>query len=176
MSLVDRIEELKEGIYVLKGATNIGILRFKGNEAVVIDTGLDKDVGKRILKALDILGLHLSVIINTHSHADHCGGNHFLIRRTDACVYASKLEAAIIENTLFEPIYLFCGAYPIEELKVKFLMAKPSHVDHHLEEIPSSLEFDDLHLKILCLKGHSWEQIGVEAKGVLFCGDALFPE
>jgi glyoxylase-like metal-dependent hydrolase (beta-lactamase superfamily II) len=55
----------------------MGIYLCEGNEAILIDSGLDKDSGKKILKLLESRGFSLKFIINTHSNADHTGGNRF---------------------------------------------------------------------------------------------------
>jgi glyoxylase-like metal-dependent hydrolase (beta-lactamase superfamily II) len=83
------------------------------------------------------------------------------------------MEKEIIENTVFEPFYLY-GAHPPGELRNKFLMAKPSKVDETLKEGP--LILDGVELEIVSLSGHSPGQIGVAVDGVLFCADSVFSE
>jgi len=48
-----------------------------GREAVVVDAG---DAGP-VLRHLEISGLRLAAILNTHHHRDHVGGNQALLRR-----------------------------------------------------------------------------------------------
>ena len=45
---------------------------------MLIDTGLDNSAARNILKELEEAGPTPTVIVNTHSHADHIGGNHFI--------------------------------------------------------------------------------------------------
>ncbi len=156
--------------YVL-GGVNIGVLH-NDDEAVLIDTGLDKDSGRKLLRVLEEKGYTLKAIINTHSHADHNGGNAYLTRNTEAKVYAPSIESGIIENPLLEPIYLFHGAYPIRNLHNKFVLAKPSRVDHILE--PGKLDIIGLEPEIVALPGHSFNQIGVMLDDVFFCADTVF--
>ena len=165
--------EVTEHVGYVPGAVNIGVLR-NGDDAVLIDTGLDKDNGRKLLRLLEEQGLTLKAIINTHSHADHNGGNNYLTRNTEAQVYAPSIESGIIENPLLEPIYLFHGAYPISNLHNKFVLAKPSKVDHILE--PGKLEIIGLKPEIIALPGHSFNQIGVMLDDVLFCADTVFSE
>ena len=165
--------ELTEHVGYVPGAVNIGVLR-NGDDAVLIDTGLDKDNGRKLLRLLEEQGLTLKAIINTHSHADHNGGNNYLTRNNEAQVYAPSIESGIIENPLLEPIYLFHGAYPISNLHNKFVLAKPSKVDHILE--PGKLEIIGLKPEIIALPGHSYNQIGVMLDDVFFCADTVFSE
>ena len=165
--------QVTEKVGYMPGAVNIGVLRNRNN-ALLIDTGLDKDTGKKILRLLEEHGLTLKAIINTHSHADHFGGNNYLTRNTKAEVYAPRIESGIILNPLLEPIYLFHGATPIRNLQNKFVLAKPSPVDHFIELGNQSII--GLDLEIIALPGHSFNQIGVKIDDILFCADTVFSE
>src|SRR5918911_4068818 len=91
----------------IPGSNNLGVVTTGDGGAIAIDTGLDKDTGRLIRKALDEARLILRAIINTHHHADHIGGNDYLVRNLPGVeVYAPRLEAALIENPLLEPLYL----------------------------------------------------------------------
>ena len=70
--------EVSEHTGYIPGAVNIGVLR-NGNEVILIDTGLDKDSGRKTRRLLEEHGLQLKAIINTHSHADHFGGNAYYL-------------------------------------------------------------------------------------------------
>lgn len=163
--------EVSKNIAYIPGAVNIGVLR-NDERCAVIDTGLDKDSGKKIRKALESEGLKLEVIINTHSHADHFGGNAYLTRNLKAKVYAPSIESGIIQNPILEPVYLFNGATPIRNLRNKFVLAKPSPVDMVLE--PGKLEVIGLEVEIIPLPGHCFNQIGILFEDVLFCADTVF--
>jgi glyoxylase-like metal-dependent hydrolase (beta-lactamase superfamily II) len=158
--------------YYLPGPVNIGIYAHGNGKCTVIDTGIDKDSGRRILKALANANLQLEQIINTHAHADHFGGNAFLVARTEAEVWAPVFEAQIIQAPQLEPFYLY-SAWPIGQLQTKFLQAPPSQVNKIItvqDKTPEGLSF-------LELPGHSPAQIGViTPDGVLFCADAYFSE
>ena len=60
-----------EKTYYIKNATNIGIYKIDDNNVYIIDTGNDKDAGKKILKTIDEQGWNIKGIITTHSNADH---------------------------------------------------------------------------------------------------------
>lgn len=169
MTLID----IADGVAYIPGAVNIGVIE-AGGEAAVVDTGLDKDAGREIRKALEDEGLKLKAIINTHSHADHYGGNDYLVRNLGAEVYAPEVEAGIIQNPILEPLYLFHGAAPISSLRNRFVMAKPSPVHHILQ--PGKATIIGRELEIVPLPGHSPNQVGVLCDGVLFCADTVFSE
>ena len=156
----------------IPGPVNVGVIRYE-ERIVLIDTGLDDQSAKRILKAAEEAGCEIMGILNTHAHADHYGGND-RIRRSEKkqdFIYAPAIEEAIIRNPITEPVYLF-GANPIAELKGKFLMGKPSPA----EPLPSpSIPFGDLEIKVVSLPGHSINQVGYICDNVFFCADTVFP-
>ena len=167
------LEQLTEHVYYLASAVNCVIVKTSENNAVLIDTGQDKNYGRNLRKSLDSLGLRAVAIINTHSHADHYGGNDYLLRQYDnAQVYAPGFEAAIIQNPYLEPVYLFNGAKPLNELMSKWLMAKASHVDHILRV--GKLLIDDFEFEIIDTSGHAHSHYSVLVDGVLLAADAIF--
>jgi len=163
--------KVSENIGYLRGAVNIGVIK-DGEKAILVDTGIDKGAAKEIIKALDQLNLTLEAIICTHHHADHVGGNAYIQNRTKVVTYASAIESGLIENPLLEPIYLFSGANPPQQLRNKFVLAKPSKVDKVVSE--GKISFDEVTVKIIKLPGHSPNQIGVAIDDVLFCADTVF--
>jgi len=87
-------------------------------------------------------------------------------------VYAPRLEAALIENPLLEPLYLNMGAQPIAQLQNKWLMAKGTPVEYVIDGellTVAGVDFD-----IVALPGHSLAQIGVAVDGVCFAADSFF--
>ncbi len=166
-----KIKKVTDNVGYILGGVNMGVIT-NNHEAVLIDTGLDKDNGRKTLRLLEEEELELKAIINTHSHADHFGGNAYLTRNTDAKVYAPSLESGIIQNPLLEPVYLFHGANPIRNLHNKFVLADASPVDHILK--PGKLSIIGLALEVVSLPGHSFNQIGVQIDDILFCADTVF--
>jgi glyoxylase-like metal-dependent hydrolase (beta-lactamase superfamily II) len=138
------------------------------DSAVLVDSGIDENFARKLCRLLE---KPAKFLINTHSHADHCGGNAFLKDKFSVHVLAPEIERQIIESPILEPFYLF-GAAPPKELQTKFLMAKPCRVDETLE--PGTLTLQDVTLSIVPLAGHSPNQVGVAVDKILFCADALF--
>ena len=165
---------LKENVWVIQGGANIGVIAHD-DRCLIIDSGMDKDIGQNILKQVKKLGLTPTALLITHAHADHFGGAHYLARQTGLQVYATRVEASVITGPILEPLFLFGGAQPPKELQHKFFLAKPCPVDVILEG--NELSVDHIPLKVIPLPGHSPEQIGVAYKDILFVGDAfLTPE
>ncbi len=170
------LRRIAENVWYIPNVVNIGVIRDENSSVILIDTGIDAGIGKKILGLLEQEKLTLKAIINTHSHADHCGGNKYLQKATDALTYAPEFEEAIIRNPYLEPWYLFSGAAPISDLQNKFLMAKSSKVDHIIKIDEQSLAFDQVELNIIPLPGHALNQIGIEINSVCFCADSIFSE
>jgi len=165
-----KLQQIKGFAHYLKSPTNVGVL-IDGKEAVLIDSGNDTDKAKKICKALETEGLIIKAIWNTHSHADHWGGNHYLQQKTGCQILSSKIEAAIINNNIMEPFYLY-GAEPLKVLKNKFLMAKECSCGIFDSNY---MDFAGGRVEIADLKGHSPGMVGFKTdEGVFFIGDALF--
>jgi glyoxylase-like metal-dependent hydrolase (beta-lactamase superfamily II) len=168
------LEEIAPGVLYLPGAQNIGIIPTEHDRgAIVIDTGLTRDTGKAILKALDAARLRPTAILNTHAHADHFGGNAFLVEKTGIPVYAPAYEEAAMRYPRMEAVGLFAGAAPIAALQGRFLLAPASPVDHIVT--PGLLSIDGVALEAVALPGHSAAQTGYLVRDVLFSGDLLMP-
>jgi glyoxylase-like metal-dependent hydrolase (beta-lactamase superfamily II) len=167
------LEYVSEDVAYIPGAVNIGVILNEGR-ATLVDTGLDRDSGRNIRKLMEAEGIRIAAIINTHSHADHFGGNDYLVRNTGATVYAPSVESGIIQNPILEPVYLFHGAAPIRNLRNRFVLAKPSPVHHVLE--PGETTINGRDVEIVPLPGHSLNQVGVLVGNILFCADTVFSE
>lgn len=158
-----------EKTYYIKNPTNIGIYKADDENVYLIDSGNDKDAGKKILKLVGEQGWKVKGIINTHSNADHIGGNKVICDRTGCDVYAYNIEKAFTEYPILEPSFLY-GGYPFKDLRNKFLMAKETNVINIEEHLPEGLKY-------FVLKGHFFDMIGIRTSdNVVFLGDALFSE
>lgn len=161
--------KLGERTYYIKNPTNIGIYKIDEENVYLIDSGNDKDAGKKILKIVEAEGWKVKGIISTHSNADHIGGNKVIQDRTGCKVLAHGIEKCITENPIIEPSFLY-GGNPFKELKNKFLMAKESNAVEIEGNLPEGLE-------LISLKGHFFDMIGIKTSdNVYFVADSIFSE
>lgn len=162
------LNKLGEKTYYIKSPNNVGIYKINENEVYLIDSGSDKDNGKKMLKIVEEQGWKVKGIINTHSNADHIGGNKVIQERTGCEILANKIEKVITEYPILEPSFIY-GGYPFKELNNKFLLAKPSQNVKELEQnLPQGLE-------IINLPGHFFDMVGIKTcDNVYFLADCLF--
>jgi glyoxylase-like metal-dependent hydrolase (beta-lactamase superfamily II) len=161
---------IKGSTYYIPAPVCIGVY-LKENKCIIIDTGIDESSGKKILKELKEANITPVAIINTHSHADHFGGNNIIQKKINLTVCSSEKESAAIQYPEYEPFYLFSSS-PVKEMKNKFFMGKESKVDRLLKQGKQVIE--DFEVEIIPLPGHSIEQIGILTKdNVLFCADSV---
>lgn len=163
------LTKLGEKTYCVQNPTNIGIYKLDDEKVCLIDTGNDKESGRKILKIINEQNWQVECIINTHSNADHVGGNKFIQDRTNCKILSSKIETAIINNPELEPAFLY-GAMPLNELNNKFLLAKESNCKVINNNLPEGLEY-------FTLKGHFIDMIGIKTSdNIYFLGDSIFSE
>ena len=155
--------------YYIKNPTNIGIYKVDDNNVFIIDSGNDKEAGKKIIKIAEENNWNIKGIINTHSNADHTGGNKVIEERINAKSYAYGIEKCITNYPILEPSFLY-GGYPFKDLRNKFLLSTPSEALDIENNLPNGLEY-------FTLRGHFFDQIGIKTDDeVYFLGDSLFSE
>lgn len=160
------LKKLSDKTYYIDNPTNIGIYLTNGNECYLIDTGNDKEAGRKISKILEENNWQLKGIISTHSNADHIGGNNYLQNKYNCPIFSTSLENTMINHPILEPSFLY-GGYPLKALQNKFLMAKPSISTDIKDNLPEGLE-------IIPLKGHYLDMIGIKTSDdVYFLADSL---
>ncbi len=156
--------------YYIDCPARIGLVRLDETDVVLIDSGSDKDAGKKVLRILEANRWRLRAIFNTHSHADHIGGNRLLQDRTGCAVYARGLECVYTNDPCLEPATLY-GGLPFRELRNKFLMAKESAASPLTEDVlPAGI-------RLLALPGHSFDMVGfLTPEGTAYIADCVSSE
>lgn len=156
--------------YYIDCPAKIGLVQTSDTEVVLIDSGSDKDTGKKVLRMLEAKGWTLQAIFNTHSHADHIGGNRFLQEKTGCRIYARGLECSYVNCPQLEPMGLY-GGLPFKELQHKFLLAQESCA------LPLTEDVLPAGMKLLELPGHCFDMVGfLTADGTAYIADSVSSE
>lgn len=171
--------KLSENVSVFIGKTNIGLIQDQQN-LYLIDTGTGQHSGIQILKEIrQTYHQHsqIKAIINTHSHADHIGGNAYLTRETGCEIWMPEGERGPMENNNLETIIEW-GGFPLPEMVVPIFTpqrAKVSRDLYHNERI----QIGTCLLETIPLPGHFLDMLGyiytdTDGKRIAFLGDGIF--
>lgn len=156
-----------ERSYYVQSPAKIGLVRLNDTEVCLIDSGSDKDAGRKVRQILDARGWKLKAIYNTHSNADHIGGNRYLQNQTGCRIYAPGIECDFTRHTILEPAFLY-GGFPCKELRHKFLLAQESDAEPLTKEVlPEGFE-------MISLPGHFFDMVGFRTPDdVVYLADCL---
>ncbi len=159
--------QISERDYYIQSPAKMGLVRLNDRDVCLIDSGNDKDAGRKVRQILDANGWRLTAIFNTHSNADHIGGNKYLQGQTGCGIYAPGIECAFTRYPVLEPSFLY-GGFPCRELRHKFLMAQESDARELTPEVlPDGLE-------MIPLPGHFFDMTGFRTQdGTVFLADCL---
>lgn len=159
--------QVSEQSYYIQCPAKIGLVRQNDTAVVLIDSGSDKDAGRKVRQILDKNGWHLTAIYNTHSNADHIGGNKYLQAQTGCKIYAPGIECAFTKYPILEASFLY-GGFPCKDLRHKFLLAPESEAEYlTAEALPEGFE-------IIPLPGHFFDMAGYRTgDGVVYLADCL---
>lgn len=138
--------------YYIQCPAKMGLWRLTDTDVVLIDSGNDKDAGRKVQKILDAQGWHLACILNTHANADHNGGNALLQQRLGAPAYAPHRRR---RHHVSDPgARLSLRRLSPKPLRNKFLLSQPSRCETLTEEtLPEGLTQ-------LALPGHFFDMCG----------------
>ncbi|MDA8216706.1 MAG: MBL fold metallo-hydrolase [Dehalococcoidales bacterium] len=160
-----------------------------GKQVALLDTGVNESVPRYVEPALKSLNLALSdvdLVINTHAHPDHVGGNEALRRSSKAKVL---VHMADLPTTRGPESFVSCR-YDITELirmagrqdllsnRIEFLqrnVGKEVPVDRLLEDGDEIDLGRGIVLRVIHAPGHTPGAVCLywEREGMLFTGDAL---
>lgn len=153
--------------YYIQSPSKMGLVKLNDTAVCLIDSGNDKDAGRKVRQLLDANGWHLTAIYNTHSNADHIGGNRYLQGQTKCKIYAQGIECDITRHPVLEPAFLY-GGFPPKDLRHKFLMAQESDAK---ELTPGVLPEG---FALLQLPGHFFHMVGFRSPDdVVYLADCL---
>ncbi len=138
----------------------------RGDRPVLVDTGFGSDLRatERLLREAGVAPEHLHLVVNTHYHCDHAGGNGGLQRRYDLPIAAHRWEADLVNRRDREACSAEWLNQPIEPYEVSFALSEG-------DEIQAGAAT----LRVLHTPGHTLGHVSLyepETK-ILICGDAV---
>lgn len=158
---------VSEKSYYIQSPAKVGLVRLSEKDVCLIDSGSDKEAGRKVRQILDGQGWRLRAIYNTHSNADHIGGNRYLQGQTGCRIYAPGMECDFTRHPVLEPAFLY-GGFPCKDLRHKFLMAQESDAEYLTEEtLPEGFG-------MIPLPGHFLDMVGFRTPDdVVYLADCL---
>lgn len=159
--------QVSDNTYYIQSPAKIGLVRQNDTDVCLIDSGNDKDAGRKVRQILNANGWNLKAIYNTHSNADHIGGNHYLQEQTKCRIYAPGIDCDFTRHPVLEPSFLY-GGFPPKALRHKFLMAQDSNAEYLTESVlPAGWT-------AIPLPGHFFDMVGFRTPDdVVFLADCL---
>ncbi|GAA4837734.1 MBL fold metallo-hydrolase [Algivirga pacifica] len=145
-------------------AENTYVLYDDTNKGIIIDPGCMEPYEEQQLKAfIDMKGIQIEKIVNTHCHIDHIFGNYFAKTTFEVPLYSPDGERELLERGAMQA--QMWGMQGFQEVEA----------DHYLPQ-EGTLTFGDSSLKILFVPGHSPGHLAFysEAQSFLIGGDVLF--
>jgi glyoxylase-like metal-dependent hydrolase (beta-lactamase superfamily II) len=172
--------EIAPGIHLLKCPLDslwTGVFVLAREKLVLIDSAFEHSLVEVVYPYLEKIGrspADIDLVINTHVHGDHIGGNARLQRDSRAKFAAHRLGRAKLANPYFHLNKIrsrFTPLVPFQEIKSGL---HPQDIDIDLEH-GQALDLGDSTLRVLHSPGHAAEGICLHdsASGILFTGDAL---
>lgn len=159
--------QVAEKSYYIQSPAKIGLVRLNDTDVCLIDSGNDKDAGRKVRQLLDANGWRLTAIYNTHSNADHIGGNKYLQGQTGCKIYAPGIDCDFTRHPILEPAFLY-GGFPCKDLRHKFLLAQESDAEYlTADTLPEGFE-------LIPLPGHFFDMAGFRTPDdVVYLADCL---
>lgn len=159
--------QVSDKTYYFESLTKIGLVRLNDKDVCLIDSGNDKEAGRKIRQVLDKQGWNLTTIYITHANADHIGGNKYLQGQTNCKIYVPGIDCEFTRHPILESSFLY-GGFPPKDLRHKFLLAKESDAQYLTKEnLPENFE-------IIPLPGHFFDMVGYRTSDdIVFLADCL---
>jgi hydroxyacylglutathione hydrolase len=130
----------------------------KTRETLVVDPG---DEAERILQRLQENDLQLKIVVNTHGHFDHIGGNRRLVEASGAELLIHQADLPVLRRAR-------------EHAAIYGMSVTPSPEPTRLLAGGETIEVGEMSLQVLHTPGHSPGGICLLGEGHLFVGDTLF--
>ena len=167
------------------GHTELYLL--EGDSLAIIDAGVSDTPTEYIAPALEAHGRSLGdidLILNTHGHHDHAGGNAELVAASGAKVWIHEADARIAEDpdyqfeTYFAESHLLVGRadrLAAARAALKITAGRPVKADRKLADGDLLDLGKGLRLRVVHTPGHTRGSVCYywEPEGLLFSGDSV---
>lgn len=176
---------ISDCIYYISGPTNIGIIEERLSDTqsnlYMIDSGCNTEDGKRIFSEITEYfsnkTITIKAIINTHSHADHCGANKYIQQKTNCEIWITENEQGSLINPFLQPIISW-GGNPLPEINSSYYVAEKTIPNKIINTNENFILSNGIKLSFINLPGHYFEMIGIlcenNNKKILFASDGIF--
>lgn len=176
---------ISDCIYYISGPTNIGIIEEQLSDTksnlYMIDSGCNTEDGKRIFTEITEYfskkDITIKAIINTHSHADHCGANNYIQQKTNCEIWITENEQGSLINPFLQPIISW-GGNPLPEINSSYYVAEKTVPNKIINTNEKFTLNNGIKLSFINLPGHYFEMIGIlcenDNKKILFASDGIF--
>ncbi|WHY99414.1 MBL fold metallo-hydrolase [Peribacillus simplex] len=140
------------------------MLLIKDQLPVLIDTGFGSDAKgtEQLIKEVGVSPEELHLIVNTHYHSDHVGGNFHFQKNFGVKIAAHKWEADLINSCDLESCSAEWLDQPVEPYRVDIKLADNDEINT-----------GSRNLKVLYTPGHTLGHISLyePEEEILICGD-----
>jgi glyoxylase-like metal-dependent hydrolase (beta-lactamase superfamily II) len=174
-----QIYRVAPGVYALYEAHQaeevISYLIVGSKQALLFDTGMGIASIRPLVERLTTLPV---IVINSHSHPDHVGGNHEFadILALDLS-YTRAHEKGFAHAEVAEEVQPgnICGALPAGFMPASYAIL-PWKVSHRVHD-GTRIALGSRTLEIICLPGHTPDSLALldREHGQLFIGDTFYP-
>ena len=152
----------------------IGYLITGTNRALLFDTGMGISDIKKVTTELTKLPI---IVLNSHTHDDHVGGNWEFetiyamdtnFTRTNAKGSREDAQAEIVRDQI-------CGALP-NNFEAKSYATRPWKITKYIHD-GEKIELGGRNIEVIAMPGHTPDAISLfdRANGLLFTGNTYYP-
>jgi glyoxylase-like metal-dependent hydrolase (beta-lactamase superfamily II) len=151
-------------IFFERNFPSANMILIKDQLPILIDTGFGSEAKEteQLIKKAGVSPEELHLIVNTHYHSDHVGGNFYLQKKYGVSIAAHKWEADLINSCDPEA----CSAEWLDQ------PVEPYRVDTKLSD-KDEINTGSRTLKVLHTPGHTLGHISLyePEEEILICGD-----
>lgn len=165
MNIVRPVEDI---VFFARKLPSANMVLLTGERPILVDSGFIDGVDRTLslLVQADTQPEDLEMVVNTHYHSDHVGGNHILQERYDVDIAAHRWDAGLINRRDRHACAADWLGQPVEAY----------HVDSELSD-GDTLSTGTLDFEVLHTPGHTLGHIALyEPERKLLIGGDLFHE